>query len=58
LVDRKLKLLKRDSSFTPELFKQRLEEKRENWERDLVMLVPKAPDFAQVKNQILEAITK
>jgi len=35
-----------------------LEEKKVEWERDLIMLVPEAPNFARVKEQILEAITE
>jgi len=56
LVNAKLRILKRDRIFTLELFEQRLEAKEEDWKRDLVMLVPGAPGFAQVKEQILEAI--
>lgn len=56
VVNKKLKILKRDKTFTLELFKQRLDEKQEGWKRDLVMLVPKAPNFTQVKEKILEAI--
>jgi len=58
LVNEKLKILKRDKTFTVELFEQRLEEKKVEWERDLIMLVPEAPNFARVKEQILEAITE
>lgn len=58
LVNEKLKILKRDKTFTMELFERRLEEKKAEWERDLIMLIPEAPDFARVKEQILEAITE
>jgi len=56
LVNEKLKILKRDKTFTMELFEQCLEEKKTEWKRDLSMLVPEAPKFARVKQQILEAI--
>ena len=56
MLNKKLELLKRDKIFTLELFKQRLDEKKEGWKRDLVMLVAKAPNFAQVKEKILEVI--
>ncbi|MEA3355724.1 MAG: nucleotidyl transferase AbiEii/AbiGii toxin family protein [Candidatus Bipolaricaulota bacterium] len=56
MLNKKLELLKRDKIFTLELFKQRLDKKKEGWKRDLVMLVPKAPNFVQVKEKILEMI--
>ena len=56
LINRKLKLLKRDRIFNRNLFIKNLEEKKEGWRRDLVILLPEVPPFAQVKAEILDSL--
>lgn len=58
LVNEKLSLLKYDKSFSPELFLERVEERREIWERDLSILLPEVPPFEEVKKAITKAISQ
>ena len=56
LINRKLELLKRDRIFNRNLFIKSLEEKKEGWRRDLVILLPEVPPFDQVKAEILDSL--
>ncbi len=56
LINRKLELLKRDRIFNRSLFIKSLEEKKEGWRRDLVILLPEVPPFDQVKAEILDSL--
>ena len=56
LVNEKLSFLKYDKSFSPELFLERMEEKKEIWERDLSMLLPEVPPFEEVRKAIIDKI--
>ena len=51
LVERKIAIYE-DIEFKKEDFIYKLEEKRDNWERDLRMLVPEAPSYEMVRDDI------
>ena len=53
----KLKVLKRDNVFETALFLSRVEEKREEWKRDLNPLLMQVPDFDQIRHDIEKAIS-
>jgi len=58
LVNKKLKLLKKDRRFNQHLFLQRLDKREKGWERDLGMLLPDVPQYDQVKADIMEFVSQ
>ena len=52
LVAQKLTILKRDKMVARDVFMKRVEEKREEWARDLGPLLGTVPEFDQVRESI------